>query len=272
MIDIDKIIDNKSKEVRMEKENESIQEKEIEDKTEYEKVVNEKDNFIDDEKDLQRALTERKENNSALMSNIETPNFTPEIDKNKDLVDQAGDVINIMAAKQSSEDKAFMQDVAKNFQEGVLTDQETKNLKKQRLLEQEYFLKWQDVLQFAFIKSAHGLLFMQIMTVIAMFIYVPLRLIGMLVKSIGTLGDFINDIFNSVFGGKGKYLRDKNGNVIIDPTTNKPYFEKQGYNLFAKVLFGILIGGLALALVFLLIYMFTGFNIFTALRNLIAGV
>ena len=167
----------------------------------------------------ERPIVEAKEDKS-LMGQIDTPIFKPELDKTKSITEQAEDVVEIMGAKRASEDENFMEEVSGNFQKGVLTEQETRNLKKQRLLEQEYFLKWQDVLRFAFIKSAHGLLFMKIMTIIAMLVYVPLRMVGMVFKSVGTLFDFLNDIFNSIFGGKGKYLRDKEGNVIIDPHTN----------------------------------------------------
>lgn len=260
MIDIDKIIEAKQKEVAS-----------MEEKSEYEKSL-EEDKTDESFNEKDRQLTETKQEKNSLMAEIETPVFKPELDKNKTLVEQAEDVVNIMGAKRASEDDKFMNEVSENFQKGVLTEQETNNLKKQRLLEQEYFLKWQDVLRFAFIKSAHGLLFMKIMTIIAMIVYVPLRIVGMIFKSVGTLFDFLNDIFNSIFGGKGKYLRDKDGNVIVDPMTKKPYTEKMGYNLFAKLLFGIIVIGLCLAMVCLFIYMFTGFNVFTALRNLISGI
>ena len=141
-------------------------------------------------------------------------------------------------------------------------------MKKARLLEEEYFIKWQDALSFVFIKSPHGINFMRIMTVVAMLFYIPMRIVGMLVKSIGMLGDFVNEIFNSVFGGKGKYLRDKDGNVIVNPQTKKPYMEQQGYNLFAKILFGIIIIGLALALVLIFVKIFTGFDVFDWFRTL----
>lgn len=200
---------------------------------------------------------------------IEMPNFIPQIDKSKELSEQASDVVQIMGAQKASTDQEFMEDVSKNFQKGVLTEQETKNMKKQRLLEQEYFLKWKDVLNFVFIKSPHGLLFMKIMTFIGMIVYVPTRLIGMIIKAVGMVGEFINEIFNSVFGGKGKYLRDSNGNPVLDPVTKKPYIEKQGYNLFAKMLFGIVIAGLALALIFLFVELFTGFSVFGWFREIL---
>lgn len=202
-------------------------------------------------------------------SSFEMPNFIPQIDKSKEITEQASDVVQVLGAQRASQDDDFMDKVSKNFQEGVFKDQEVKDMKKARLLEEEYFLKWQDVLSFVFIKSPHGLRFMKIMTVIAMFIYIPMRIVGMLVKSIGMLGDFINEIFNSIFGGKGKYLRDKDGNVIINPQTKKPYVEQKGYNLLAKVLFGIIIGGLGLALIFVFVRMFTGFDVFLWFRSLL---
>lgn len=200
---------------------------------------------------------------------IEMPNFVPQIDKTKDLSDQASDVVQIMGAQRASTNETFMNKVSEKFQHGVLTEQETKNMQRQRLLEEEYWLKWQDVLEFIFMKSPHGLLFMQIMTVVAMIIYIPTRLIGMIVKTIGLFGDFVNEIFNSIFGGKGKYLRDKDGNVIQDPKTKKPYIEKQGYNLFAKLLFGIIAVGLALALIFVFVKLFTGFDTFNWFRQVL---
>lgn len=196
------------------------------------------------------------------------PDYVPEIDKTKDLDEQASDVVQLMGAQQASQNKTFMDKVSDNFQKGVLTDQEVKNMKKARLLEEEYFIKWQDALSFVFIKSPHGINFMRIMTVVAMLFYIPMRIVGMLVKSIGMLGDFVNEIFNSVFGGKGKYLRDKDGNVIVNPQTKKPYMEQQGYNLFAKILFGIIIIGLALALVLIFVKIFTGFDVFDWFRTL----
>lgn len=202
-------------------------------------------------------------------SSFEMPNFIPQIDKSKEIDEQASEVVQLIGAQQASQNKAFMDKVSKNFQEGVFKDQEVKDMKKARLLEEEYFLKWQDALSFVFIKSPHGLLFMKIMTVIAMIFYIPMRILGMVVKSVAMVGDFINEIFNSVFGGKGKYLRDKEGNVIIDPQTKKPYVEQRGYNLLAKILFGIIIGGLGLALIFIFVRMFTGFDIFLWFRSLL---
>ena len=209
---------------------------------------------------------EDRENN--LPTKIEMPNYIPQIDKSKDLSDQASDVVQLMGAQKASTNEEFMDKVSKNFQKGVLTDQEVKEMQKQRLLEQEYFLKWQNLLEFVFIKQPHGLIFMYIMTVIGMFLYVPTRIIGMFIKSIGMFGEFLNEIFNSIFGGKGKYLKNSNGDVILDPNTKKPYIEKQGYNLFAKLLFGIVAIGLCLALVLLFIDLFTGFNVFRWFRSL----
>lgn len=199
---------------------------------------------------------------------IEMPNFIPKIDTSKELEDQASDVVKLLGAQRASKEEDFMDEVSRQFQKGVLTEQEVKNMQRARMLEQEYFLKWQDVLKFVFIKSPHGLLFMQIMTVIAMLIYIPTRIAGMFIKAIGMIGDFINEIFNSIFGGKGKYLRDSKGDVVVDPNTKKPYMEKQGYNLFAKVLFGIIIGGLCLSLIFLFVEIFTGFNVFAWFRSI----
>ena len=202
-------------------------------------------------------------------SSFEMPNFIPQIDKSKEIDEQASEVVQLIGAQQASQNKAFMDKVSKNFQEGVFKDQEVKDMKKARLLEEEYFLKWQDALSFVFIKSPHGLLFMKIMTVIAMIFYIPMRILGMVVKSVAMLGDFINEIFNSIFGGKGKYLRDKDGNVIIDQQTKKPYVEQRGYNLLAKILFSIIIGGLGLALIFVFVRMFTGFDVFLWFRSLL---
>lgn len=211
----------------------------------------------------------KKEDEAQPLQNIEMPNFIPKIDTNKELEDQASDVVKLLGAQRASQKDDFMEEVSSKFQKGVLTEQEVRNMQKQRLLEEEYYLKWQDVLKFVFIKSPHGLLFMQIMTMIAMLIYVPTRIVGMCVKAVGMIGDFINEIFNSIFGGKGKYLRNSNGDVVIDPVTKRPYIEKQGYNLFAKVLFGIVIGGIGLALIFLFVQLFSGFSVFNWLRSLL---
>ena len=186
-------------------------------------------------------------NNNFPAEKVEMPNFIPKINTDKELEDQASDVIKIMGAQRASQQEDFMDEVAKQFQKGVLTEQEVKNMQRARMLEQEYFMKWQEVLKFVFIKSAHGLLFMQIMTIIAMFIYVPTRIIGMFIKAIGMIGDYINEIFNSVFGDA----------------------ENKGYNLFAKLLFGIIIGGVCLSLVFVFIQIFTGFNVFEWFRSVL---
>lgn len=231
------------------------------DKEELDRFVQEQYEKAQEEK----AVVPQKEDN--LPSNkFEMPNFIPEIDKNKELEDQAGDVVKLLGAQMASENDDFMSEVSQKFQKGVLTEQEVRNMQRERLLEKEYFLKWQDCLSFVFVKSPHGLLFMQIMTWIGMLFYVPTRIAGMIVKAIGMIGDFINEIFNSIFGGKGQYLRNSNGEVILDPETKKPYMEKQGYNLFAKLIFGIVIVGIALALIFLFVELFTGFSIFKWLR------
>lgn len=243
-----------------------------EERKQIDKLIEEK---MQEQESLSNVPAQEEENNNMLPSehskgsSFEMPNFIPQIDKDKEISEQASDVVQVLGAQRASQDNDFMDKVSKNFQEGVFKDQEVKDMKKARLLEEEYFLKWQDVLSFVLIKSPHGMLFMQIMTVIAMFIYVPMRIIGMAVKSIGMLGDFVNEIFNSIFGGKGKYLRDKEGNVIINPQTKKPYVEQRGYNLLAKVLFGIIIGGLGLALIFVFVRMFTGFDIFLWFRSIL---
>lgn len=268
MVDVDKIIDNKIEETQN-KENAEI---ENEQNGVRENIQGNIQDNIQENKSIENKNTSliTQEKSQELTDSIEAPKFRPQLDTTKSMQDQAGEVINILGAQRASQNDDFMERVSENFQKGVLTDQETTNIKKQRLKEEQYFLKWQDVLQFAFIKSPHGLVFMYIMTFVAMIVYVPLRILGMGVKAIGTLGEFINEIFNSVFGGKGKYLRDKEGNVIIDPTTKKPYREKEGYNLFAKLLFGIVIAGLALVLVFLFVKIFSGFDIFAWLRSIIS--
>lgn len=210
-----------------------------------------------------------KSDNNLPTDKIEMPNFIPQIDTNKELEEQASDVVKLLGAQRASQKESFMEEVSSKFQKGVLTEQEVKNMQRSRLLEEEYFLKWQDALSFVFIKSPHGLLFMKIMTFVAMLIYIPTRILGMGVKAVGMIGDFINEIFNSIFGGKGKYLRDSNGDVILDPKTKKPYVEKQGYNLFAKLIFGIVVGGVCLTLIFLFVQLFTGFNVFEWFRSII---
>lgn len=235
-------------------------EKEIEERVQKKETEAEKEKM---------EVSEKTNNNNLPTEKIEMPNFIPKIDTNKELEDQASDVVKLLGAQRASQKEDFMEEVSKKFQKGVLSEQEVRNMQKSRLLEQEYFLKWQDVLKFVFIKSAHGLLFMQIMTYVAMLIYIPTRIIGMVVKAIGMIGDFINEIFNSIFGGKGQYLKNANGDVVIDPITKRPYIEKQGYNLFAKVLFGIIIGGICLALIFIFIKLFTGFNVFEWFRSVI---
>ena len=67
------------------------------------------------------------------------PDYVPEIDKTKDLDEQASDVVQVLGAQRASQDNAFMDKVSKNFQEGVFKDQEVKDMKKARLLEEEYF-------------------------------------------------------------------------------------------------------------------------------------
>ena len=161
-MDIDKILDRKIKE----KEDSIVLEDKKENKENIEEVKEENNNSL---------ITTEKKNELAQV--IDAPDFKPQIDKTKSMQDQAGEVINILGAQRASQNDAFMENVSKNFQKGVLTDQETNNIKKKRLYEEEYFLKWQDVLQFAFIKSQHGLTFMRIMTVIAMLVYIPLRLV-----------------------------------------------------------------------------------------------
>lgn len=267
MVDVDKII--KEKETQYADSKSETDEVQVNMQKDIQENVQE--NIQEQNKDNNSTQTSliTKEKSRELTDSIETPKFKPQLDTTKTMQDQAGEVINILGAQRASQDDAFMEKVSQNFQKGVLTDQETINIKKQRLKEEQYFLKWQDVLQFAFIKSPHGLTFMYIMTAVAMLVYIPLRILGMAVKAIGTLGEFLNDIFNSIFGGKGKYLRDKEGNVVIDPVTKKPYKEKEGYNLFAKLLFGIIICGLALVLICVFVKIFSGFDIFAWLRNIV---
>ena len=81
--------------------------------------------------------------------------------------------------------------------------------------------------------------------------------------------EFFNTLFNAVFGDGGSILQDKDGKPIIDAKTKKPYRTKNGYNLFAKILLGFIIISVLIALVFLVINVFTGFNIFTWLRSLL---
>ena len=60
-------------------------------------------------------------NNNLPTEKIEMPNFIPKINTDKELEDQASDVIKIMGAQRASQKEDFMEEVAEQFQKGVLT-------------------------------------------------------------------------------------------------------------------------------------------------------
>ena len=245
---------------------------------ELEKIVNEKvqaeytkvkqeDEKTKDEQVQSMDLVQKDESNLPA-NDLKMPNYIPKIDTNKDLDEQASDVVQLMGAQKASQNDDFMGKVADNFANGVLTEQEVKQMKRERLLADEYYIKWEDVLKLVHMQNAQGIGLMKTCVFFMMIPYLILRFIGFCFMCISVVFEFFNTLFNAVFGDGGSILQDKDGKPIIDEKTKKPYRSKSGYNLFAKILLGFIIISTLIALVFLVINVFTGFNIFAWLRSL----
>lgn len=219
---------------------------------------------------IEQQITER--NKSLLIQQqeerMQMPNFVPELDKTKNLEDQASDVVKVIGAQIASRNEVFMKKVADNFAQGVITEQETKQMKNEMLLAEQFFIKWEQVLKLAHIKEAQGLGLM-LAVVYGMFIpYWILRLIGFVFMVVSEIFEFFNTLFNAVFGNGGEIIVDNLGKPVINPKNNKPYRKSDGYNIFAKFLLGTVIVAVFIALVFLIINIFTGVNIFKILRSM----
>lgn len=227
---------------------------------------------MDIDKDLEYIEQQITERNKSLLvqqqeERMQMPNFVPELDKTKNLEDQASDVVKVIGAQIASRNEVFMKKVADNFAQGVITEQETKQMKNEMLLAEQFFIKWEQVLKLAHIKEAQGLGLM-LAVVYGMFIpYWILRLIGFVFMVVSEIFEFFNTLFNAVFGNGGEIMIDNLGKPVINPKNNKPYRKSDGYNIFAKFLLGTVIIAVFIALVFLIIDIFTGVNIFKILRS-----
>lgn len=212
---------------------------------------------------------EQKAKNELTAVNEEMPNFVAEVDKTKDLEEQASDVVKLIGAKQMSQNQSFMDKVAENFGAKVLTEQETTQMQKEMLLAEQYFIKWKEVLKLVHMKEAQGLGLMKTCIFFMLIPYLILRVIGFCFMCISETFEFFNTLFNAVFGDGGKILVDKNGQALLDPKTNEPFKTNAGYNLFAKILLGFIIIAVLLALIFVFVNVFTGFDVFKWFRTVL---
>lgn len=223
----------------------------------------------DDLKDLEEIKNEISERIAEVEeASLKTPVYTPQLNKDKELEEQAGDVVKLIGAQKASQNDIFMDKVADNFAKGILTEQETTQMRRERLKSEEYFLKWEHVLKLAHMKEPQGLGLMYTLVISMIVPYLLLKIIGFVFMTFSTIFDFFNTLFNAVFGNAGEILRDKDGKVMIDSVTKKPYRTNPGYNIFAKILLGTIIISLFIAILFAIIYLFTGFNIFQAIKGL----
>lgn len=207
------------------------------------------------------------EENNEIMAVEETneiviPTFTPTIDKDKSVTEQASDVVTIMGAEKASKDNKFIEKVAESFAKGVLNEQETTRLKKENLFAEQFFVKWKDVLRLAHITEPQGLGLMKSIVWIMMIPYFVMRLMGFCFMIISQIFEFFNTLFNAVFGETKQVQYDEKGKKVA---------QKTGYNIFAKILLGFIMLVIMLVLIVLAIKIFTGFDVFIWLRSIING-
>lgn len=191
---------------------------------------------------------------------IPMPDFKPEIDKSKDLIDQAADVVFMHGANKAVQDDKFVEKVSKAFQAGVISETEANTAKKQRFLAEEFFWKWKDVLKLVKIEEAQGLGLMKAVVVLMFVPYGIKCLLGSIFMFFAGIFDAFNSLFNSVFGETREVQRDEKGRKIGQRT---------GYNIFAKVLLSFVSIVVMLMLIVLVIKIFTGFDVFQWLRDVI---
>ena len=225
----------------------------------------------DKESELEMLVQEYEGKKQEVSKKIVMPDFVPQLDKTKEIEDQAADVIKVMGAQKASQNEEFMTKVSENFSKGILTEQETKQMRNEMMKAEQYFIKWQKVLELAYVHEAQGLGLMQILVFTMIIPYLLLRGIGFIFMVISETFNFFNTLFNSVFGDGGKFILDREGRPVINEKTKKPYRQNTGYNLFAKILLGFIIGAVLIALIFLFINMFTGFDVFVWLRNAVGS-
>lgn len=198
----------------------------------------------------------------SLKNEIVVPEFTPTIDKDKTITEQASDVITIMGADRASHNEKFIDKVAESFTKGVLNEQEAMRLKKENLFAEQFFIKWRDVLRLAHITEPQGLGLMKSVVALMILPYFIMRLIGFVFMVISQVFEFFNTLFNSVFGETKEVQLDENGKKIA---------QKIGYNIFAKIILGFIIANMMLLLIALAIRIFTGFDVFLWLRSITNG-
>lgn len=188
---------------------------------------------------------------------ITVPKFEPIIDATKDIMEQASDVVRSISANKASKNEKFIDKVAELFSQGVINQEQANKLRTESLLAEQYHHKWKDVLRLAHISEPQGLGLMKSAVVLMIVPYCLMRLIGFFFMVISQTFEFFNTLFNSVFGETKEVQIDDSGNKVR---------HKTGYNIFAKVLLGFIISIVLLAMTFLTIKVFTGFDIFLWLR------
>jgi len=221
--------------------------------------------FENSEKLPELTENELQENDVNLKDTIKNE-LTSSSDAYKNVREKASDAIIVLGAKKASQDDSFIDVVSQNFQQGVLTLQEAENMQKDRLKAQEYFIKWEAVLNLVKLEKAQGLGLMRIIVVLMIVPYIIWNIVRFIFYLFDETFRHLNDLCNAVFGSVKKIQTDKDGKPIVDGDGKS--IKSYGFNLATKILLGIIIAAVILGVIILIVRVFTGINIIKILVQL----
>lgn len=207
------------------------------------------------EKDIKSLIENEKEiiaaENGAIL-----PEVKVDFNENKEVHKQVEDVITVAGGQKAIEDEQFIEEVAQLISKGVLSEKEAIAMSKERLIEQEYFEKWEQILKFAFIKKPTGLRLMQLGVIWGLICYVFTLIAVLPLLILSEIFSTLNSLFNAVFG-EIKVKKNKDGTKT----------EVMGYNIITKFLFGAVAIMVVLLIIFGFVQAFTGWSVFEAIRS-----
>lgn len=221
-------------------------------------------------------VVQQKEENLPVSQDFEqatqqvVANFKPTYDNKKTMYENGKDLIKTVGIRDALDDEDFRQENKEKVKENIRTDTKTEQIKSEVEQQKELYKKYEPVLRFAKMKEPCDCKLMKRTYAWAIVPYCLYMFFSCVFNLIGGIFQSINDLFNSIFGVV-TYLKDKDGKLVLDDK-GKPVPNGAKINLLTKILFGVIIGFIALLLVSGIITALTGFNLIETIKHALGNI
>lgn len=232
--------------------------------------------------DVDGATETQNDNNLPATSNNNAPTsfedaknqalaeFKPKYDTSKTMYENGKDIARTIGINEALKDGEFLNEMKEGAKENIRTDIDTDQMNADIEKQNAYYKKHKPVLSFARMKEPCDLSLMRWTYAFAVVPYIISLVIGGFFNLIGKFFECINELFNAIVGTPEYLINSTTGELVLDDKGN-PIPKTVRVNLLTKIIFWLCFVMLCLVILFAIVKGVTGFDIISAIKNLIHG-